>query len=157
MHTTVREHVTLPAPQDAVFEFITSEEGFLSFRGFGPIPGLRSVQFDHGDFRTVGSVSTVTNTDGSTHRERVTVYEPSRRYAIQIDSISSPFRLLMDHAEESWLLTAASSGTAVERMFRFVLRTPLALPLAVPIAQLLFRQAVRRHHADLVGHVARRS
>jgi len=150
MRATVREEVTLPLPPGSAFELITSEEAFLLFRGYGPIPGLRSVEVLEGDLRTVGSTARVTNTDGSTHRERVLEVEPGRRYAIRIHDISSPFGRMVDHIDEIWQLRKVRPGTAVERIFEFDLRSALFFPLSVPLAQILFRMAVRRNHRALV-------
>jgi hypothetical protein len=145
----VIERVELGASPEALFDYITSIEGFQSFEGFGPIPGIGAVDVLEGELSTVGARMHVTNTDGSTHHERILAADGPRRYAIRIHDLSSQFRLLVKHVDESWDITASGTGSGVVRTFEFTLRTPLAWPLSIPLAHGLFRAAMRRHHRRL--------
>lgn len=149
MRVAVTERVELAASPEALFDYITSIEGFQSFEGFGPIPGIGAVEVLEGELGTVGARLHVTNTDGSTHYERILAADRPRRYAIRIHDLSSPFRFLVKHVDESWDITASATGSDVVRTFEFALRTPLAWPLSVPLAHGMFRAAMRRHHRSL--------
>ena len=154
MRVAVQESVWLAAPRDVVFDFVASEAGFLSFPGYGPIPGLARVEFEHGSYQQVGSESRVTNTDGSTHREQVVECDRPRRFAVRIHSLSSPFRLLVRELDESWELSTEGTGSRLHRTFGFTLRSPLVWPLSLPLAQWMFRAAIRHHHQWLAAHFA---
>jgi len=149
MRVAIHERALMPAPPEPVFDRIASEQGFLMFEGFGPIPGLARIVFEQGGYRETGSEARVTNTDGSTHREQITTCEPPHRYAVQIHSLSSAFRLLVSRIDESWELTSKGDGTEVRRTFAFTLRSPLFWPASLLLAQVLFRAAIRRNHRAL--------
>ena len=160
MKVAVCERVELPAPPEALYDFVTSIEGFQSFEGFGPIPGIGPVELVEGELGKVGARLAVTNTDGSTHSERILAAERPSRYAIRIHELSSPFRHLVRHVDESWEITPRGEGSHVVRTFDFTLRTPLAWPVSMPLAHGLFRAAMRRHHrklAKLLGRAQQRS
>jgi hypothetical protein len=152
MRVAVNEAVHLAAAPEVVFDFMASEPGFLSFHGYGPIPGLARVEFEHGSYQQVGSASRVTNTDGSTHREEVLECDRPRRFAVRIHSLSSPFRVLVRELDESWEVVREASGSRLHRTFGFTLRSPLFWPLSLVLAHGLFRAAIRRHHRWLMQH-----
>ena len=154
MRVTVRESVRLAARPETVFDFMASEPGFLSFRGWGPIPGLARVEFEHGDYHVVGSRSRVTNTDGSTHREVVVECDRPLRFAVRIHDLSSPFRMLVHELDERWQVVPEGPASRLDRTFGFTLRSALYWPLSLVLAQGLFRVAVRRHHRLLAAYFA---
>ena len=63
MEIPIRESVHVPASPARLFEYITSVEGFASFGGWGPIPGIREVTVEGGTLRDVGARTRVLNTD----------------------------------------------------------------------------------------------
>lgn len=149
MKVPIRERAWVSVSPEVLFEHITSEEGFLGFEGWGFIPGLASVVVESGSLREVGSMTRVVNADGSTHRERVRVVDPPREYGIRIFELSSAFRFLVEHVDETWRLRPERGGTAIEREFTFTLRTVLSAPLALPLGHGPFRAAMRKHHHKL--------
>ncbi len=151
MRVEVRESVDVAAAAETLFGFLASEAGFLCFPGFGPIPGLERVVFDHGTYTLVGSESRVTNTDGSTHRERIVECERPRRFTVRIVELSGPFGWLVREIEERWELHPSGGGSHLERVFAFTLRSPLYWPLSLLLAQVLFRAAMRRHHRAIAA------
>lgn len=153
MLVPIRETITLPLPAAKLFGYITSEEGFASFRGWGPIPGIRAVDVD-GSLDAVGAALRVLNTDGSTHREEVREVTAPRRYAVRIHGLDSVFRHLVAYVDETWELEQRGEGTHVTRTFTFALRSVIALPVALPLGHAAFRLAMRRHHRDLAAWAA---
>jgi hypothetical protein len=131
------------------FDFVASERGFLSFSGYGPIPGLKQVVFERGSYQRVGSESRVTNTDGSTHRERIVECERPHRFGVVIYGLSPPFGRLVHQIEERWRVTSEPRGCRLSRSFAFHLSSPLLWPPSLLLAQVLFRGAMRRHHRTL--------
>ncbi len=151
MRVEVREAVTVAADAATLFDFLASEAGFLSFPGYGPIPGLARVEFERGSYTVVGSESRVTNTDGSTHRERIVECVRPERFAVQIFELSGPFGWLVREIDERWQVSPSGAGSRLTRTFAFALRSPLYWPLSVPLAQGLFRAAMRRHHRAIAA------
>ena len=146
MKIPIRERALIATTPRRLYDHITSVEGFLSFSGWGPIPGLQELSVEGGTLRDVGARTRVVNTDGSTHREEVTVVEPPRRYGIRIHDLDSPFRMLVSHVDELWELAPEGEHTRVERTFTFALRSAAVLPLALVLGHGAFRAAMRRHH-----------
>jgi len=149
MHVIVREKVFIDRDRETVFDFLVSEAGFKTFGGWGPVPGIEAVVYSEGSFTEPGSLARVTNTDGSTHRERVLRCERPMLYSIRIHDFSSPFRFLIRRADETWTLEETPDGCLLNRSFEFELRSALVWPLSLPIAQVMFRAAMRRHHRVL--------
>ena len=52
---------------DRIAEQILDLTKWLDFRGYGPIPGIKSAEFEARTPNVVGSRIRVTNLDGSTH------------------------------------------------------------------------------------------
>lgn len=146
MEIAIRERALIPTTPERLYEHITSVEGFLSFPGWGPIPGLREVTVEGGTLRDVGARTRVVNTDGSRHRELVRVVEPPRRYEIRIHDLDSAFRFMVSHVDEAWELSPEGAETRVLRTFTFALRSAAWAPLALPLGHGAFRAAMRRHH-----------
>ena len=103
----------------------------------------------------VGSIGTVHNTDGSTHRERVDAIDRPRFYAVEIDRFSSAFRFLAEGTRETWELEATAGGARVDRTFTFRLRSRLLSPLGHVLGR-AFAKAVRVNHANMRAHLAAR-
>lgn len=142
----IERTVTLDAPQARVFALIASEEGMRSFVGYGPVPGIAAVAFTAGSVREPGSVAVVTNTDGSTHQERILSVEPPRRFALEIFGFTSAFRVLVRRAEETFELEPLGDGaTRIHRRFVFEPLSVLLRPLVAAIVHVAFKRAIERN------------
>lgn len=71
------------APQD-IAEQILDVTKWPDFRGYGPIPGIRSAEFETRTPSVVASRIRVTNLDGSTHVEAIVEWQPDRRIQLQM-------------------------------------------------------------------------
>jgi hypothetical protein len=146
MLVKTHEALEVGAPPAVAFDYLVSVDGFLAFPGYGPVPGIAKVEFSRGSRLEKGTVLSIGNTDGSTHREEITAYDPPRAYAIRIDSFSSPLRLLVHWAEETWRFEQTSRGTRIEREFVLSLRSVLFWPLSLAFTRLILKRAMQRHH-----------
>ncbi len=150
----IQETFELPLELDDAYAFLISPPAYQTFIGWGPIPGILRLDWHEGNSSIVGSTATVNNTDGSTHRETVTVADAPTRYAIRIDQFSSVFNKLVNFATEEWTLSAAGSSTRVERCFTFTLKSAVLKPVGLIIGR-FFRKAVRVNHKEMVLHLSR--
>lgn len=151
---TIVESVTLPIEPGETYDFFTSPEAYRMFTGFGPIPGIREVVWEQGEAAALGSIGRVHNTDGSTHRERVTQAERGRAYDLAIDEISSAFRHMVARIEEHTRFEPANadgSHTRITRTFRFHARSVAFLPVLQLISK-FFRGAVVKNHQRFKRH-----
>lgn len=147
MQIAIERTVHFTASPERTFATITATDNMQSFVGYGPIPGILEVRLE-GELGVGGQLH-VKNTDGSTHREQIEVFEPARCYQLRIGHFDSPMRLLTSHAIERLEFFSEGDGCRVERTFRFSLTSPLASPLALPLVRVFFARALDRNHERL--------
>ncbi|HBQ13603.1 MAG TPA: hypothetical protein DEF51_21505 [Myxococcales bacterium] len=157
MDVRVRTKLRYPCDARTLFELIASDDGILSFVGFGPIPGTRETRRETGDHHEVGAIGRTTNADGTTHRETVLEVEPPRRYRLRIDEFSSVFRFIVRYAEETYAIEGVEAPVELHRTFVFHPTTPLVLPLTIPLAYGAFRVALHRSNLRMRALIAERA
>ena len=89
-------------PPESIAEGILDSAQWASFKGWGPMPGIRSAAFTDRPDGVVGSRIAVTNTDGSTHTETITGWDPPRSLSLRLDGFSRPLDRLATHFTEAW-------------------------------------------------------
>jgi hypothetical protein len=115
-----------------------------SFKGYGPLPGVKNVIKEAPHDTEVGTIFSVTNTDGSTHKEVVEAYNPGQRIVIRMDSFSPPLRHMATHFFEFWEFEETDMGCRLTRSFELYPRNRVsAVPLWI-ISRLL-KKAVEIH------------
>jgi hypothetical protein len=77
-------HETLPLASEKIAEQILDVAKWPDFRGYGPIPGIKSAEFETRTPNVVGSRIRVTNLDGSSHVEEIVEWQPERRLQLQM-------------------------------------------------------------------------
>lgn len=125
------------------FAYMTTLGNWPTFRGFGPLPGIRAASTPDGTL-AVGTRVRVENTDNTVHHECITGFEPGRRYAVSMELVS-PAAFLLARIDEEVILSDTPQGTEVWRRFEMVPRGFWAWPLVALIASCLLRPAVQRH------------
>jgi hypothetical protein len=114
------------------------------FAGYGPIPGIRSAEFEARTPEVVGTRIKVANVDGSTHVEEVVDWQPEARLVLHMADFTPPLSRLATRFEEEWVFERAGDATHVTRSFRLYPKSVLSRP-AVWLISLLLRRAVVRH------------
>ncbi len=106
----------------------------LFARRYGPIPPIREVLDQRGDWNSVGETRTIVlaGPGGGTMRETLTSIDPGRSFGYTITGITGPLAPLIDHVDGSWIFDSAGTGTQVT--WRWVLHpksgfTAPALPV----------------------------
>jgi hypothetical protein len=72
----------LPLAPEEIAEQILDLTKWPEFRGYGPIPGIRSAEYETKTPNVVGSRIRVSNLDGSSHVEEIVEYRPIRSSAV---------------------------------------------------------------------------
>lgn len=147
MHCEFRTISQTPAVPDTVFAYIIDLANWSSFAGWGPLPGIVEASLPAGETMRLGARVQVRNTDGSTHHEVVTAFDPGRAYAVRMEP-TPPATWLMDRIEEEVELAPVPSGTRVTRTFRVWPRSALTYPLVWVIAHVMLRRAIHRHDRE---------
>jgi len=138
---STRASIEIPRPPEAVFDAATDPTRLSGImKKSGPIPGVISVDMEHGAKPAAGATRAVKMSDGSTMREEITVQERPRAYRYRwLNPPAAPFSLMVRGAESDWTFRPAGAGTAVDWTYTFELTTPLVYPLAVPVTWLFNR------------------
>jgi ribosome-associated toxin RatA of RatAB toxin-antitoxin module len=129
---------------ERLFDFTNDAPNFVSFVGFGPIPGIRKATYETVGEPRIGSKRRITKTDGTEHFEELVVFDRPRRHVSRITGLSPPFSWLVRYGEDDWKFMPSNSGTLIERTFAFELTNPLAALPAFPLLHLFMRFAVIR-------------
>jgi hypothetical protein len=135
---------TLPLAPAEIANQILDAANWTSFRGYGPLPGVRSAELETRTVEVVGSRTRVTNTDGSAHVEEIVEWNPDRRVVLRMSGFSPPLSRIADRFEEVWQFGRDGDQTIVTRSFSLYPKSPFArIPLF--LISLLLRRAVARH------------
>jgi Polyketide cyclase / dehydrase and lipid transport len=133
------------APAQRVFDFTNDDNNFTSFTGYGPIPGITRARYETPGPPRLGAIRRIEKTDGTEHREEITLFQPPTRHTSRITGLTPPFSWLVREASDDWIFRAEGKAlTVVERTFSFELTTPLAAPVAWLILQLFMKKAIAR-------------
>lgn len=139
---------TLSLPPEAIAAGIADTARWPTFTGYGFLPGIASASYDVRPPAMLGARIRVRNTDGSTHVEDITHWEPTRQLGLRLHQFSPPLAHLATHFNEVWLFTPTAQGTHVRRSFELFPRHALARPALWLIAQ-AFRRAVMKHLREM--------
>ncbi|MEZ6243004.1 MAG: SRPBCC family protein [Phycisphaerales bacterium] len=143
---------TLPQSPHQIAGAILDLDQWPSFKGWGPLPGIRSAVFERRTQDIVGTRINVTNTDGSTHTEEVTAWDPPRTLALRLEGFSRPLSALATHFDETWRFDPPEdlAPTHATRTFELWPRSPLTRPTVLLIAAML-KRAIRSQLRQLAA------
>ena len=136
---------TLPLTPNDIAQPILDLTRWPDFQGYGPIPGIRTAEFEIQTPGIVGTRIRVTNTDGSSHMEEIVQWEPECRLRLRMHEFSAPLARLATEFMETWEFESVGSKTKIIRSFELHPRSIVAWPLLWVISLLLLRRAIARH------------
>jgi hypothetical protein len=143
-------HETLLLAPEEIAEQILDMTRWPEFRGWGPVPGIRSAEFETRTPNVVGSRIRVTNLDGSTHVEEIVEWQPDRRIQLRMGNFSKPLSYLATGVVESWEFERLGDGTKAIRTFEMNAWSALTKP-ALWLLSFFLKRAIARHLRDLKG------
>ena len=123
---------TLPLPLPTIFS-----------HWYGPIPPIKEVREQTGEWNAPGQTRTVLLTGGGSMREELTSVDPPQSFGYTLTGITGPLALLVGHAEGQWVFTASGSATTVTWRWIIHARSALAAPL-LPVVGRLWKGYARR-------------
>lgn len=132
----------------AVASQILELEKWREFKGYGPIPGIKSAEFEVRTPEVVGTRIRVVNRDGSTHVEEITTWQPDRRLELRFADFSPPVSRMADHFVEIWEFEATDGATNVRRSMLLYAKSLWSWPLLWMISFLL-EGAIAKHLREL--------
>lgn len=148
-------HETLALAPKQIADQVLDVAKWPGFRGYGPIPGINSAEFETRTPHVVGSRIKVTNLDGSTHVEEIVVWQPDRRLQLQMGNFSKPLSRLATRFVETWEFERVGNETKVIRSFELNAKSLLTKPVLWCIS-FFVKRAIARHLTE-IKHTAKES
>lgn len=128
---------TLPLPLPTLFN-----------HWYGPIPPIKEVRDQHGQWHTPGQTRLVMLTGGGSMREELTSVDSPHSFGYTLTELTGPLALLVGHAEGQWVFTASGSSTTVTWRWNIHARSALTAPL-LPVLGWLWKGYARQALARL--------
>jgi hypothetical protein len=123
-------------------------------RWYGPIPPIKAVIDQKGDWQQAGENRTILLTGGGSMRETLTAVDPLRSFTYTITGITGPMATLIDHVEGAWIFTPKGTGTNVTWRWTLHRKSALTAPALAVFARLwrgYARQSLESLSDYLVG------
>lgn len=134
---------TLPMPLPTLFH-----------RWYGPIPPIRAIRDQSGDWSAAGQTRTIVLAGGGTMRETLAAVDAPHSFGYLIDGLTGPLAPLVDHIDGSWIFTPHGTGTRVTWRWAIHRKSALTAP-ALPVFGRIWlgyaRQALESLSDYLVG------
>lgn len=128
---------TLPMPLPTLFR-----------RWHGPIPPIKAVLNQVGEWASTGQTRTVTLVGGGSMREELTHVDPPRSFGYTLTDVKGPMSALISHIEGQWSFAAVGTGTEVTWGWTVHPRSALAAP-ALPVFARLWHGYARKAMDEL--------
>jgi hypothetical protein len=128
---------TLPMPLTTLFR-----------RWYGPIPPIKQVLGQAGEWATVGQTRTVVLAGGGGMREELTRVDLPRSFGYTLSDIKGPLAPLVSTVEGEWIFGPLGTGTEVTWRWTIHPRSALAAP-ALPVFGRLWRGYARQSLDEL--------
>lgn len=134
---------TLALVPEDIAQHILDLTKWPDFHGYGPLPGIKSAEYEIKTTDIVGSRIRVTNLDGSSHVEEIVEWQPAQRIRLHMKEFSRPLSRLATWFVETWDFERVGNKTKVTRSFEMNAKSVLAWPVLWMISFLLKRAIAR--------------
>jgi hypothetical protein len=134
---------TLLTPKEIV-NGMFDVSNWTSFKGKGPVPGIKEVDIIARDKSIIDTVFKVKNSDGSHHEERIIDYDPNNYLVMKLHKFSPPLNKFASHFREIWTYNRQNDYTHFERTFELYPKNFMGSILLRFIAY-FFKKAVEGH------------
>ena len=134
---------TVPMPLPTLFQ-----------RWYGPIPPIKAVVDQTGDWDAVGKTRTVVLTGGGSMREQLTSYDPPRSFGYTLSDVKGPMAPLVARVEGLWSFEPVGTGTRVTWQWTIHPRSALSAPV-LPVFGRLWLGYARQSLEELSNQLVR--
>lgn len=139
---------TLPLAPEEIAQQILDVTKWPDFHGYGPIPGIKSAEFEIRTPNIIGSRIRVMNRDGSQHTEEIVEWQPDQRLRIRFEQFSAPLSRLASEFFETWEFQLSVNETIVTRSFEMHAKSMATWPVLWLISFIL-KRAIARHLQEM--------
>jgi hypothetical protein len=147
----VEQSRVIPVSVDKAFAGTLPLELSTIFRHwYGPIPPIKEVRDQTGEWQSPGQTRVVLLTGGGSMREELTSVDPPHSFGYTLTDITGPLAALVGRAEGQWVFTPSGSATTVTWRWNIHARSPLSAPL-LPVVGWLWKGYARKSLETLSG------
>lgn len=133
----VAQQRAVPVALDDAFRgTLTLQLPTLFRRWYGPIPPIKEVRDQTGEWGTLGQTRTIALTGGGTMRERLTEVDPPNAFGYELTEITGAVAPLVERIEGRWTCTPTGTGTEIGWQWRMHPRSALTRPLVALVGKL---------------------
>lgn len=135
---------TIPLGQKDVFrDMVPMPLPQLFRRWYGPIPPIKEVRGQTGDWDSVGQSRTVVLVGGGSMLEQLTQFDPPHSFGYTLSDIKGPLSPLVGRVDGVWMFEPFGSGTNVTWRWTIHPRSGLTAPL-LPVFGKLWKGYARQ-------------
>ena len=134
---------TLPIPLTTIFR-----------HWYGPIPPIKKVHDQVGEWGTVGQTRVVLLTGGGSMHEELTSVDPPRSFGYVLTDVRGPMASLVGRVEGEWTFTSTTTATTVTWRWNIHSRWALTAPL-LPVLGRWWKGYARRSLEVLSAELTR--
>ena len=135
---------TIPLGQKDVFrDMVPMPLPQLFRRWYGPIPPIKEVRGQTGDWDSVGQSRTVVLVGGGSMLEQLTQFDPPHSFGYTLSEIKGPLSPLVGRVDGVWMFEPFGSGTNVTWRWTIHPRSGLTAPL-LPVFGKLWKGYARQ-------------
>jgi polyketide cyclase/dehydrase/lipid transport protein len=146
---TVEQSRSIPVAREALFsDMVPMPLPALFKRWYGPIPPIKEVRDQSGDWDTVGQSRTIFLTGGGSMRERLTSYDAPTSFGYTLSDIKGPMAPLVSGVDGLWTFEQAGVETTVTWRWTIHPRSALTAPV-LPVFGKLWKGYTRQSLAEL--------
>ena len=110
----VEQSRAIPVDQEELFNaLVPMPLPALFHRWYGPIPPIKEVRDQSGDWDAVGQSRTILLTGGGSIREQLTSYDAPRSFGYVLSDIKGPMAPLVSGIDGLWSFEPGGTGTKV--------------------------------------------
>lgn len=140
----VEQSRTIPLGQEDVFrDMVPMPLPELFRRWYGPIPPIKEVRGQTGDWDSVGQSRTVVLVGGGSMLEQLTQFDPPHSFGYTLSDIKGPLSPLVGRVDGVWMFEPFGSGTNVTWRWTIHPRSGLTAPL-LPVFGKLWKGYARQ-------------
>lgn len=151
----VEQSRAIPVAQEQLFrDMVPMPLPTLFHRWYGPIPPIKAVRDQTGDWDAVGKSRTVVLSGGGSMREQLTSYDEPRSFGYTLSEVKGAMAPLVDHVEGLWSFEPIGTGTKVTWRWTIHPRSAFTAP-ALPVFGRLWLGYARQSLEELSNQLVR--
>ncbi|MCI4674810.1 SRPBCC family protein [Candidatus Mycolicibacterium alkanivorans] len=140
------------SPEEALAKTLPIPLPELFARWYGPIPPIKAVHGQTGDWSTIGQTRTISLVGGGGMRETLTSVDPPRSFGYTLNDVRGAMAPLIGHVEGEWVFAPRGTGTKVTWRWTLHPKSALTAP-ALPVFARIWRGYARQALETLSGHL----